>query len=105
MNETIKDLASIPVNIWNDYADGDVTYMYVEEYEVITDKDKEAILKRVALALNKEFKNVVFTFNKDKVQMDVKNLSHKTWEKLYSKLHSKLNGFKLKYKQDRKSVV
>ncbi len=94
MNETIKDLASIPVNIWNDYADGDVTYMYVEECEVITDKEKEVILKKVALALNKEFKNVVFTFNKDKVQMDVENLSHKTWEKLYSKL----NGFKLKYK-------
>ena len=84
--KTIKDLASIPVNIWDDYTDGDITYMYVEEYEVITDKEKEAILKRVALALNKEFERVVFTFDKNKVHMDVKNLSHKTWENLYSKL-------------------
>lgn len=53
----MKDLKIVPINIWDDYSDGDDTYIYVESSEYSLDESKsilEKLLKYIHCNLSLE---------------------------------------------------
>lgn len=88
-----KPLKSIPINIWDDYYDDgyvpdgkiQATYAYIEEYDVLTDEDKEPIIQ--------VFYDYLKTLNLEGVELNTdgclvffKHLTHRRREKLVEEL-------------------
>lgn len=84
------DLTRIPINIWDDY-DGSKrnceTDAVVEEHEVLTKKQKIAILKRVVSALS-TLKLGKVRFERKEDWIGFVNLRHPRREKLVEELNA-----------------
>lgn len=86
-------MKTIPFNIWDDYNDyEDSTYGYVEEYDVLSEEDKEAICLLIYNEIGK-LENLEFLVENDCDQISFEGLSHDRREKLVEEL----NELKLRY--------
>lgn len=88
-------MKTIPFNIWDDYSESEnytSTYGYVEEYDILSEKDKEAICFLIYKQII-QLKNLDFLVENDDDQISFEKLSHDRREKLVQEL----NNLKLKY--------
>ncbi len=86
---------TIPFNIWDDYSESEnysSTYGYVEEYDVLSEKDKEAICFLIYNQII-QLENLDFLVKDDCDQISFEKLSHDRREKLVKEL----NKLELKY--------
>lgn len=88
-------MKTIPFNIWDDYSESEnytSTYGYVEEYNILSEEDKEAICLLIYNQII-QLENLDFLAENDCDQIIFENLSHERREKLVKEL----NNLKLKY--------
>jgi len=90
---TMQALARIPFNIWDDFWDdgcvpeGDVqeTYGYIEEYDVLTDEKKQAIVDHIYHCLQRfDLSGVEIEKGDDRIYF--KHLTHERLERLLREL-------------------
>lgn len=88
-------MKTIPFNIWDDYCESEnytSTCGYVEEYDVLSEENKEAICLLIYKQII-QLKNLDFLVENDDDQISFEKLSHDRREKLVQEL----NNLKLKY--------